>query len=73
MTLASSHELISGIPIRDLLIKIQFSSDDVDVQIAQSAINGLSEAALNARAKSHLTHATEIEQQVFLNRDRRDL
>lgn len=64
MKLVSSHDLISGMPIRDLLIQIQFETENNEVQIARSAITGLTKTSLSAREKSHLTHATEIEHQI---------
>ncbi len=64
MKLISSFALISGIPVRDLLKQIQFTSDDHDIQIALSMINGTNLNSEEARKQSHLTNATEMDHQI---------
>lgn len=64
MEIASSSSLISGLPVRDLLNKIDFKSQDRDIQIAISTICEASEDTFNARKNSHLTNATEMDHQI---------
>lgn len=64
MTLASSSSLFSGLPVRDLLREIKIENPSSDIQIALSLVFGTTQQSDQARKKSHLTHATEIEHQI---------
>ena len=73
MNLISSSSLFSGLPVRDLLRKITFKSENSDIQIAMSLFFGTTKKTNAARKKSHLTHATDMDHQIrFALKDRVD-
>jgi tetratricopeptide (TPR) repeat protein len=71
MKLASSSLFFSGIPVRDLLQKINYVPSNSDLQIAFGMIWETNDSALDARKQSHLTNSTTVDHQIrFALKDR---
>lgn len=64
MQLTPSSKIFSGLPVRHLLIQLQFQPTEVDDQITMGLIFGTTDETRLARTKSYLTNATEQEHQI---------
>ncbi len=71
MQLTSSHNIISGLPVRDLIKQVSFQSKSQNTDIALSMLFGTTKETINARKHSHLTHSNDMDHQIrFPLRDR---
>lgn len=64
MVLVSSSDLFSALPVRDFLGRLGYEPRGTDVKIAMEIIFSGFPAAREARHESHLTHSTDVTEQI---------